>query len=171
MLINKKIKAFTIMELLISMTLTGILIVFSFMGYNQIQKLFINYAIQNKFITDYNQLNKALYLISDKAIEIEKMTDHLISFKSDSATVFLEIKDKTLLLKFKAHTDTFDLESKKNTFSFLKLNNETPSNLIENFDCEVFFHNQKFKVSFHKEYDAVSVLTKNLELYPPNEFN
>jgi hypothetical protein len=35
----------------------------------------------------------------------------------------------------------------------------------------VFFQNQKFDVSFHKQYDATSILTKNLEEVPPDEFN
>ena len=42
---NTNIKAFTMIELLITMTLTAILVVFAFMGYNQIQKLFVDYSI------------------------------------------------------------------------------------------------------------------------------
>ena len=118
MLIKQKIKAFTIIELLVSMTLSGILLVFSFVGYNQIQKLF-----------------------------------------------------KNMVLKFKSHTDTFYLVAKKQDYQFLKYNAETSSNLIEKFNCQVFFQNQKFDVSFHKQYDATSILTKNLEELPPDEFN
>lgn len=171
MLINQKIKAFTIMELLVSMTLTGILVVFSFMGYNQIQKLFVNYTVQNKFITDYNQLNKALYILTNKADKIEKTNEDCISFNLDSVTTILQITDKNILLKFKSHTDTFYLVAKKQNYQFLKFNTETNSNLIEKFDCQVFFQNQKFTVSFHKQYDAASILTKNLELLPPDELN
>lgn len=169
--INQKIKAFTIMELLVSMTLTGILVVFSFMGYNQIQKLFVNYTVQNKFITDYNQLNKALYILSNKADKIEKTNDDCVSFNSDSVTAILKITDKNMFLKFKSHTDTFNLVAKKQDYQFLKFNTQTNSNLIEKFECQVFFQNQKFNVSFHKQYDASSILTKNLELLPPDELN
>jgi prepilin-type N-terminal cleavage/methylation domain-containing protein len=66
MLIKQKIKAFTMIELLVSMTLSGILVVFAFMGYNQMQKLFVNYTAQSKFISDYNQLNKALFIMAIK---------------------------------------------------------------------------------------------------------
>jgi hypothetical protein len=169
--INQKIKAFTIMELLVSMTLTGILVVFSFMGYNQIQKLFVNYTVQNKFITDYNQLNKVLYILTNKADKIEKTSEDCISFNSDSVTTILQITDKNMLLKFKSHTDTFYLIAKKQDYQFLKFNTESTSNLIEKFDYQVFFQNQKFNVSFHKQYDAASILTKNLELLPPDELN
>lgn len=171
--INQKIKAFTIMELLVSMTLTGILVVFSFMGYNQIQKLFVNYTVQNKFITDYNQLNKALYILSNKADKIEKANENCISFNSgsDSVTAIFQITDKNMLLKFKSHTDTFNLVAKKQDYQFLKFNTETNSNLIEKFECQLFYQNQKFNVSFHKQYDAASILTKNLELLPPDELN
>jgi hypothetical protein len=171
MLIKQKIKAFTIVELLVSMTLSGILVVFSFLGYNQIQKLFVNYTIQNKFITDYNQLNNALYFLSNHADKIEKTTDDCIRFNSDSVTAILQITDKNMVLKFNSHIDTFYLVAKKQDYQFLKYNDETSSTLIEKFNCQVFFQNQKFDVSFHKQYDATSILTKNLEEVPPDEFN
>jgi len=169
MLIKQKIKAFTMIELLITMTLTGILVTFAFMGYNQVQKLFIDYTVQSKFISDYNQLNKALFLIADQAQTIEKKGEHGISFKTDSNHVELEMTEKNLLLKFKSHTDTFDLQSKKTEFNFLKTGNGTASSLIQNFECEVLFQTQKFRVSFHKEYDTFSTLNATLVLLPPDE--
>lgn len=169
MLINKKLKAFTIMELLVSMTLTGILVVFAFMGYNQIQKLFINYTVQSKFISDYNQLNKALLLISNQSQTIEKTGDHSLSFISDSNTIVLDMNETVMLLKFKSHTDTFDLKPKDPQIDYLKLSNSSPSSLIKNFECEVLFQSQKFRVSFHKEYDATSILNATLVLLPPDE--
>ncbi len=156
-------------ELLITMTLTAILVVFAFMGYNQIQKLFIDYSVQSKFISDYNQLNKALFLIANQSQTIEKNGEHTINFKTDSNTVELEIADKLMLLKFKSHTDTFALEPKDPVYNFLKTGSDTPSNLIQNFNCEVLFKSQKFRVSFHKEYDAASTLNATLVLLPTNE--
>jgi hypothetical protein len=163
------LKAFTIMELLVSMTLTGILVVFAFMGYNQIQKLFVNYAQQSKFISDYNQLNKALFIMSERAAKIEGQGDKVIAFKTDSNTVLLDLSKKNILLKFASHTDTFDLEAKEPQQEFLKTATELPSTLITHFQCEVQFQTKKFRVSFHKEYDAANVLHTTLELLPPDE--
>jgi prepilin-type N-terminal cleavage/methylation domain-containing protein len=162
------LKAFTMIELLITMTLTAILVVFAFMGYNQMQKLFIDYSIQSKFISDYNQLNKALFLIANQSQTIEKNGEHNLHFKTDSNTVELEIADKAMLLKFKSHTDTFALEPKNPEFDFLKTGNGTPSNLIQNFNCNITYKSQKFRVSFHKDYDAASTLNATLVLLPPN---
>ena len=156
-------------ELLITMTLTAILVVFAYMGYNQMQQLFVNYNVQSKFISDFNQLNKALFLISNQAQTIEKNTEHSLLFKTDSNSIELEMAEKNLLLKFKSHTDTFALETKNPEFDFLKMGNGTASNLVQNFDCEVYFKNQKFRVSFHKDYDAASTLHATLVLLPPNE--
>ncbi len=169
MLIKQKIKGFTMIELLVTMTLTAILVVFAFLGYNQIQKLFINYTVQSKFISDYNQLNKALFLISNQSKTIEKSGEHIISFMSDSNTVMLDINEKALLLKFKSHTDTFDLQAKEPQFDYLKSGNGNPSPLIKNFECDVLFQSQKFRVSFHKEYDAASTLNATLVLLPIDE--
>ncbi len=162
------LKGFTMIELLITMTLTAILVVFAFMGYNQMQKLFIDYSIQSKFISDYNQLNKALFVIANQSQTIEKNDEHSLYFKTDSNTVELEIADKAMLLKFKSHTDTFALEPKDPEYDFLKTGNGTPSNLIQNFNCNILFKTQKFRVSFHKDYDAASTLNATLVLLPPN---
>ena len=167
MLSNTKIKAFTMIELLITMTLTAILVVFAFMGYNQIQKLFVDYSIQSKFISDYNQLNKALFIISDKAQTIEKTSEHRVTFKTDSNSIELELAEKNILLKFKSHTDTFEFESNSPEYDILKIGNKNTSNLIQNFNCDVLFKKQKFRVSFHKDYDAVNTLNATLILLPP----
>ena len=164
---RRTLKAFTMIELLITMTLTAILVVFAFMGYNQIQKLFVDYSIQSKFISDYNQLNKALFIISDKAQTIEKTSEHSVTFKTDSTSIELELVEKNILLKFKSHTDTFEFESNSPEYDFLKMGNGTTSNLIQNFNCNVLFKKQKFRVSFHKDYDAVSTLNATLILLPP----
>ncbi len=139
------------------------------MGYNQIQKLFINYTVQSKFISDYNQLNKALFLIANQSKTIEKTSEKVISFKTDSNTVTLDLAEKVMLLKFKSHTDTFEIESKKPQFEFLKTADNGLSNLIVDFETEVFFQSQKFRVSFHKQYDAASTLNAALVLLPPDE--
>lgn len=170
MLIKHKLKAFTIMELLVSMTLTGILVVFAFMGYNQIQKLFVDYTVQSKFISDYNQLQKALFIMADRATHIENSGDKTVLFKTDSSTIALDMKDdKVMLLTFSSHSDTFNLEHKNIHLDYLNISNGMPSALLKTFECEVFFKSQKFRVSFRKEYDAASVLGSTLELLPPDE--
>lgn len=165
---RRMLRAFTMIELLITMTLTAILVVFAYMGYNQIQKLFVDYSVQSKFISDYNQLNKALFLIANQSKTIEKTSEHSLNFITDSNSIELETTEKNILLKFKSHTDTFALESKNLEFDFLKTGNGSASNLIQNFNCEVIFKSQKFRVSFHKEYDAASTLNATLVLLPPN---
>lgn len=169
MLIKQKIKAFTMIELLVSMTLSGILVVFAFMGYNQMQKLFVNYSTQSKFISDYNQLNKALFIMANKAKTIEKINEHSLNFKTDSNSVELDIHKETILLKFKSHTDTFHLNVTKTHFDLLAFGNGTPSALVKHFESEIMLQSQKFRISFHKDYDAASTLDATLVLLPIKE--
>lgn len=171
MRINKSIKAFTIFELLISMTLTGILVAFAFTSFNMMQKLFNDYTKQSSFISDINQLHSALFYLSNKASGIEKLDDQHLLFKSDSSTTQLIMEEKNILLKFASHTDTFKLEPKDATITLLTMSNKLPSNLVEKFDCEVFYKTQKFHVSFQKQYDAQPILKSTLVLQPPDEFN
>lgn len=165
------IKAFTVFELLISMTLSGILVAFAFMGFNQLQYLFTDYTKQSHFIVEMNQLNTAFFNLSEKADLIEKVNDKTLVFKRDSDQVKLLLEENTILLKFKSHTDTFHVAPKKTEFKTLNLNAETPSNLIIQFDMDVFFKSQKFHVSFQKEYDAEHILKTATELFPPDELN
>lgn len=165
------IKAFTVFELLISMTLSGILVAFAFMGFNQLQHLFTDYTKQSSFIAEINQLNTAFFNLSEKANLIEKENDKTLVFKTDSNLVKLLLEENTILLKFKSHTDTFHLEPKKTEVKTLNFTNEMPSNLVLQFDTDVFFKSQKFHVSFRKEYDAEHILKTVTELFPPDELN
>jgi hypothetical protein len=167
--INRKLKAFTIMELLVSMTLTGILVAFAFMGYNQVQKLFVSYTVQSKFITDYNQLNKALMILSERAKTVEAQGEKMIAFKTDSNTVWLDMSTKNMLLKFSSHTDTFAMEAKDIKSLPVTISGQTALPLIRSFDCAVMFQSQKFRVSFRKQYDASTLLSTTIELLPPDE--
>lgn len=169
--INKSIKAFTVFELLISMTLTGILVAFAFTGFNMMQQLFNDYNKQSIFISDINQLHSALFYLSNKSSGIEKIDDKHLSFTSDSSTAQLVIEEKNILLKFASHTDTFKLEPKDATITLLTMSNQLSSNLVEKFDCDVFYKTQKFHVSFQKQYDAQPILKSTLVLQPPDEFN
>lgn len=169
MRINHKLKAFTIIELLVSMTLTGILVAFAFMGYNQVQKLFVSYTVQSKFITDYNQLNKALMILSERAKTVEAQGEKIIAFKEDSNTVWLDMGSKNMLLKFASHTDTFAMEAQDIRFLPVTTSDQTALPLLRSFDCAVMFQSQKFRVSFRKQYDAATLLSTTLELLPPDE--
>lgn len=165
MLIKQKIKAFTMIELLVTMSLTGILVVFAFIGYNHIQQLFLEYSKQSTFINEYNQLNKALFIISDKSQIIEKTSDDVIVFSNDTTKTELIVKEDVVLLKFSSHTDSFKFKTEKPEFDILNIAQQ-PSNYIKSFRCNVMFENQKFLVSFRKQYDAESILKATLVTNP-----
>ena len=167
--IKRHLKAFTIMELLVSMTLSGILVAFAFMGYNQMQKLFVNYTVQSKFITDYNQLNRALQLLSERAQTVEAQGEKVFAFKTDSNSVLLDLSKEKVLLKFVSHTDTFDMKANDIRSVPAYIADQAPLPLIRNFECGVLFQSQKFRVSFDKQYDSATLLRTTLELLPSDE--
>lgn len=170
MRIDRRLKAFTIMELLVSMTLTGILVAFAFMGYNQVQRLFINYTIQSEFVSDYNQLNKALELLAAKAKTIKAQGDKAIRFEQDSGSVLLDMRQDKILLNLGTRTDTFAMKAKEIRLSFVNTGETTlPPVLLQHMDCEVHFQSQKFRVSFDKAYDARTLLQTTLISTPTDE--
>lgn len=132
------------------------------------QKLFVSYTKQSEFITEYNQLNRALNILSNQAKTIEKIEDKSMVFKADTTMVTLEITDKSCLLKFNSHTDTFNLELKELMFDHVQINN-SPTIVVKSLKSNAVFQNQKFPVSFQKQYDAESILKLSKEYLPEDE--
>lgn len=161
-----RIKAFTVLELLISMTLTGILIGFAFSGFNKMQILFNDYEQQNKFISDLNQLNFALNKLSQNSCIIEKLTDKTIKFKTDSTNVHLKLIDSYVLLEFAQHTDTFFLESRNLNIYTLNYLEYFPNEIVTGVEIDIFYKKQKYMVSFKKQYDSHNILKQNIITQP-----
>lgn len=161
-MLNKKVNGFTMLELLVSMALVAVLAAFSFVGYNQIQKMYINYTKQVTFINEVNQLNKALFFISNKANAIYQTNNQLV-FKTDSNVVMLSYTDKTILLNFKSHTDTFLLSNRKPLIKLVKSGLNDSLQLVESFKTEVFYESQNFNVSFDKDYGSTVLLNTAIQ--------
>lgn len=170
-MIKQKLKGFTLIELMISMTLTGVLIVFIFMGYNQIQKLFVGTAKQSEFIIELNLLKNALFYTADHCQQIEKKGENILVFKNDPDSVFLELNEKNILLKFSSHTDTFHLQPANSQFSFLQFYNLEFSPLLTSFKCDIPFQSQTYLLTFEKQYETDVILRSRQKKLPGNEFN
>jgi len=167
-MLNKKLKAFTMIELLVSMALVAMLAAFSFTGYNQIHKLYKNYTIQSKFVNDINQLNKALFFISNQCSSVYAIDDKLI-FKNDSLETTLTCNNLMMILSFKTHSDSFFVTSKNRQVKYVKISAFDSLNLVQSFKADVSFQNQIFHVSFQKDYDCNHLLYSTLDLFPLNE--
>ncbi len=155
MLLNKKIKAFTLAELLVTLALTAILVTLSYAGLNYIQKLLKQYNEQSYFVTQMSELNRRLSLQADQAGFIKSRSGNELTFGTDSFVSTLLFYPGHILLKKNGVTDSFLLENSALRLSYEKLNSYE-SQLVNKLEFDVIFNKQKFHCAFSKTYDAYS---------------
>lgn len=158
-MLTKKIKAFTLAEILVTLALTSIVATFSFMGYTLIQKLLKQYNEQNFFITQINALNNRIHLLVSQPGDILKESENKFIFSSDTTISFITFNNTTVLLNRFNKTDTFKLKPEKLNVQFEPIKNPVWQNKMVNaFEFDIYFQEQRFHLAFHKSYDAYSKL-------------
>ena len=154
-MLNRKLKAFTLAELLVTLALTAILISLAYSGLNYIQRLLKQYNEQSFFITQITELEKRIGQQTRLAREIRSEREHELVFRSDSGTVILFFDPKYILLKRKNQTDSFLIENSGLQLAFEELNNDRVQ-LINTVTFDLDFREQKFHCIFRKSYDGFS---------------
>lgn len=164
-LIKFKLNGFTIAELLVTMVLTSLAILFAYSTLGYVQKLFYNYKQQNRFVTEYcvfkQRFNDEL-LNCDYAIE---NGHNIFKLKSDSNVTELIFLDENIVFKKNDVCDTFHVTAKK-----LQVNYETITNpeyfnrLVAKITFQTDYSKQKFNFYFCKTYDASVKLKLNDEI-------
>ncbi|HWY10382.1 MAG TPA: prepilin-type N-terminal cleavage/methylation domain-containing protein [Bacteroidia bacterium] len=158
-MLNRKIKAFTLSELMVTLALTGMLISFTYLGYGFVQKLLAKFNEQTYFINQVNELNKRFSQLSFMRGEITLENETKFMIKTDSTNYSIEFAKKNILMSTNNVVDTFKLESQdlKNGFETLT-NQHWNEKLVNNIEFDVLFEKEKFHLVFNKQYDAYSKL-------------
>lgn len=158
-MLNKKIKAFTIAELMVTLALTGIMTSFAYLGFNYTQKLLHQFNEQNYFIVQLTELNKRLILLSSLAKEVTIENEKTFLLKSDTINCKIDFNPNYILLNKSGAIDTFHLETTDLKNEFELMNNPLwERKLVKHFQFDVLFKKEKFHLAFDKTYDAYSKL-------------
>lgn len=156
--LNKKVKGFTIVELLITLVLTSVTITFAYGTLSYIQKLFNMTKEQQRIIQDYANLSKRLGMEFAKAEYIKAIDEKNFEICKDSLITKLELNTKCILIKNKTFIDTFHLFPEKIESCFFKLPGENPIEYINELKFKVNYSDQHFNFYFYKQYDAALVM-------------
>ena len=154
-MLNRKMKAFTLAELLVTLALTAILITLAYSGLSYIQRLLKQYNEQSFFITQITELEKRIGQQTLLAREIKSEKEQELVFRSDSGSVILFFDPKYILLKKNNQTDSFLIENSGLQLAFEKLSNDRVQ-LINALAFDLDFRKQKFHCIFRKNYDGFS---------------
>lgn len=157
-MLNKKIKAFTLAEMLVTLALTSVLVTFSYMGLSSMQKLLVDYKKQNQFITQMNELNNRITLLFSNAHTVTKTSEEKVIFKTDSLESNIIFSDSYILTIKNNVSDTFHFEPKKLKITNEEMADDVGLSLIKSLEFDIYFQKQKFHLTFSKNYDAFSKL-------------
>jgi Tfp pilus assembly protein PilE len=166
---QQKVKAFTILEVTITMLITGLLIAITYTSYSVIVKSYHSFTVKNE--------EMAVLVTLDHLLKRDFQQAEVISKDQDG--IVLTSNDKTIKYNFKsdyivrtaAGTDTFKVQTQEvNTvFENVPLNEvqETEEqNRIDELAFTLTFKNEKIPYHYHKLYSSVNLIQRN-----PNAIN
>ena len=151
----KKLKAFTLVELLIAMVISGIVITFCYAGYSILHEQFQHFkevkrsfvhlrqfqsTVSNDFYTyEYARFNEQSIMLEDEKRE---------------RTVY-KIEGDYVLRSLNEQVDTFFIEVGELHPTFLF---EESGDLIRSFTFDVYINDEELPFSFSKEYSAATLI-------------
>lgn len=119
------ISAFSIVEVLVSMAITGIIIGIIFTVFTIVSEQLLNFKEQNQYISDYNRFS---YAVNKDIFESEEMisTENGFIFKKyNGDEVMFEKQDSIFLRKAQIFVDTFQFEVSVLRFDTLRNNSKS----------------------------------------------
>ncbi len=155
---NKKtsIKAFSIIEAIVSMAVSAIIMGMVFVIFSIVSERMLDYKNQNQLINDLNRLT---YIVNKDIFENQKMNlnDNEISFKSYSGNFLkYEFNDDFILRKKEDFIDTFRI--RLNKISFDTVQNKTQNLVYQKIKLMIEVNENIVDLKFYKQVYANELL-------------
>jgi len=149
------LKGFTLAEVIVTLALTSMVIVFAYGILTYVQKLFYSYKGQNRFIQEYTTFKERMDHEALYSAYITEQSETTFKIKRDSVIIDLEILSNVVLLKNGLVCDTFHFAALQLKKEYEKMPDTYSLNkLIKTLNFDVEFSKQKFSFMFEKDYDA-----------------
>jgi hypothetical protein len=148
-----KICAYTIMEMVIVMLLSGIVISISFKSFDILSKSYMDFKGSQDTIAQYATLDRLLTLDFMRCREVRKTEDGLDLIFTGSKIQYTILPD--LLLRRQASlTDTFKLVAENISLKFKKNECKTEGHLVDEFLFEDNYRQELETYHYTKQYGA-----------------
>jgi type II secretory pathway component PulJ len=165
-----RLKAFTIMEVTVTMLVAAILMGITYTAFTIINKSYSSFNTKNKDMAELEQLDELLRKDFDRA-EIIQKDQNGISFKrADLALIKYEF-NPDFIVRISGRTDTFKFKTEELTTAFegQPVNESGASeeeNRLDELDISLLFQNEKIPYHYYKQYSSVNLIQRN-----PNAFH
>jgi len=159
----QRINAFTIMEVVVTMTIAAILMGITYTSYQIVSKSYHSFNVKNNEMAALERLDELLKKDFNKAEIIEKAGKGIV-VKSLRDTVQYEFAPD-FILRISAITDTFKIKNEDLATSFegqlvdgQGLNEE--ENRLDGLDISLLLQSEKILYHYHKVYSSANLINR-----------
>jgi len=166
---NKRVKAFTIMEISIVMLISAIVIGIAYTAFNIINQSYSSFQHKNEDIAVLVRLDELLRKDFSRANTISRTTNGIfVKTGIDSVTYEFEpdftVRISTIIDTFKLNVQ--DVVTTFETSPITAISPVTEQNRIDELNFSILFENEKIPYYYHKQYSSSNLIERN-----PNAIN
>ena len=166
---NQKVKAFTIMEVTITMLITGLIIGITYTSYSIVIKSYHSFTTKNDSMAVLVSLDHVLKRDFDRADSILKDSAGITVKKNDMSIKYVFMPD--FIVRNSLKTDTFKVQTQEVMTSFdnipiIEMQATAEQNRIDGLDFTLVFQNEKIPYHYRKLYSSENLIQRN-----PNAVN
>ena len=163
-MIGQKVKAFTVMEVTITMLVTAILIGITYTSYSIIVKSYLSFNSKNSELADLNMLDHLLKRDFNRANIIKKESNG-ISLKADSQMIRYEFNGR-YIVRVSSKPDTIKIETQNIVTNFKgnpisELQQDDEQNRIDELIFTVLYKDEKIPYHYYKLYSSQDLFQRN----------
>ncbi|MDB5137819.1 MAG: hypothetical protein JWP37_4422 [Mucilaginibacter sp.] len=159
-----KVKAFTILEVTITMLIAAILMGITYTTYSIISKSYLSFNLKNNDMATLETLDKLLRKDFARSEFILKDSSGIL-LKSALQTVRYELKPD-FIVRTSGIVDTFKVNTEGWVTFFEgqpveELRPQQEQNRLDELDISLVFQNEKIPYHYHKQYSSVNLIQRN----------
>jgi prepilin-type N-terminal cleavage/methylation domain-containing protein len=162
---KQRVRAFTIIEVTVTMLIAGILIAITYTSYSIIVKSYRSFTAKNEDIVVLVSLDHVLQRDFDRTDMILKETDGITLKNSDQVIKYTFGPD--FIIRIAGKMDTFKVQTQEVNTSFenipvgeVQADNE--QNRLDDLAFTLVFQNEKIPYHYHKLYSSDNLIKRNL---------
>jgi Tfp pilus assembly protein PilE len=166
---KQKVKAFTIMEVTITMLITGLIIGITYTSYSIVIKSYRSFTTKNDNMAVLVSLDHILKRDFDRADSILKDSAGITIKRNDVFIKYVFMPD--FIVRNSVRTDTFKIQTQDVTTTFenvpiIEMQTAAEQNRIDGLDFTLVFQNEKIPYHYRKLYSSENLIQRN-----PNAVN
>jgi len=161
---RQRIKAFTIIEVVVTMTIAAILMGITYTSYQIVNKSYRSFNVKNNEMAALERLDELLKKDFNRSGIIEKDEKGIV-IKSSRDTVQYEFA-RDFILRISAISDTFKIKNEGLSTSFEDqlvggqgLSDE--EDRLDGLNISLLLQNEKIRYHYHKDYSSVNLINRN----------